>query len=84
MRIYMQLPSIDNKPPRFYHLMLQQDMLDGWTLVKEWGVQGSPGRVKKDHHESHEQALSAMIFARDRQHGRGYRTVFSQGEEQPE
>jgi hypothetical protein len=37
MRIYMQIPPSDAGPPRFYHLHLQEDLLEGWTPVREWG-----------------------------------------------
>lgn len=80
MRIYMQLPPMDDKPPRFYHLLLQEDLLEGWTLVRESGYQGSPGRVRRDHFASREQATEALMQARDAQLRRGYRIVFAQGE----
>ena len=80
MRIYMQMPPMEDKPPRFYHLMLQEDLIEGWTLVRESGYQGSPGRVRKDHFGTREQALEALMQARDAQLKRGYRVVFAQGE----
>ena len=48
MRIYMQIPPSDAGPPKFYHLHLQEDLLEGWTLVREWGYQGAGGRLKPD------------------------------------
>jgi len=80
MRIYMQMPPMEDKPPRFYHLLLQEDLLEGWTLVRESGYQGSPGRVRRDHFDSREQALEALTQVRDAQIKRGYRVVFAQGE----
>lgn len=80
MHIYMQNMGVDNKSPRFYHLMLQKDLLEGWTLIREWGIQGSPGRVKRDHHQSREAALSALISVRNAQLRRGFHVVFTQGE----
>ena len=81
MHIYMQNIAIDRISPRFYHLMLQKDLLEGWTVIREWGAQGSPGRVRRDQHMSREDAISALMDFRDAQLRRGFRVVFSQGEE---
>ena len=81
MHIYMQNITADKKSPRFYNLMLQKDLLEGWTLIREWGPQGSPGRVKHDHHLTQEDAISALINVRDTQLRRGFQVVFTQGEE---
>ena len=43
MRIYMQTPVGEDAAPRYYHLHLQEDLLEGWTLVRESGRQGSSG-----------------------------------------
>jgi predicted DNA-binding WGR domain protein len=81
MHIYMQNIAADKKIPRFYHLLLQKDLLEGWTLIREWGAQGSPGRVKRDHHLTREDAIAALISVRDAQLRRGFQVVFAQGEE---
>lgn len=83
MRIYMQTPVTDERPPRFYQLFLQSDLLDGWTLVREWGSQGSPGRVVREHFDTREAAEEALMRHRDTQIGRGYRVVFAKGEGLP-
>ncbi len=31
---------------RFYAVSIQADLLAGWSLVREWGRIGRPGRVK--------------------------------------
>ncbi len=80
MRIYMQTPASPDRPPRYYHLHLQQDLLEGWNLVKEWGFQGASGRVVREHFDSREQALQAMLKVRDYQIQRGYQVMFAQGE----
>lgn len=79
MRIYMQTPAIDNKPPRFYHLHLQEDLLEGWTLITETGYQGASGRVKKTYFSHRDDAVDTLIRMRDLQSTKGYRTVFSEG-----
>lgn len=81
MRIYMQTPVTDDRPPRFYQLCLQQDLLEGWTLVREWGVQGNAGRVAREHFATLEAADAALMRWRDIQIGRGYRIVFARGQE---
>ncbi len=83
MRIYMQTPALDERPPRYYQVMLQPDLLGGWTLVREWGAQGASGRVKRAHFESFEEASQALERVRDEQIRRGYRIVFAQGQERP-
>ncbi len=84
MRIYLQTPISDDKPPRYYHLFLQEDLLGGWSLVKEWGFQGASGRLQREHFETREQALDALIASRDLQLQRGYRVMFFQGEGAPQ
>ena len=76
----MQTPPAGDKPPRFYHLHLQEDLLEGWTLVKESGYQGSPGKVSREYYEHREEALDALLRNRDRQINRGFRIVFAEGE----
>lgn len=84
MRVYMQMPALEDKPPRFYHLFIQKDLLEGWQLVKEWGFQGSSGRVKREFYTSRDAAEAALIAGRDAQVQRGYRVVFVQGQQPDE
>ncbi len=81
MRIYMQVPGSDGRAPRFYHLHLQEDLMGGWTLVREWGFQGSGGRLLKTHFPDLDSAQQALMQVRDEQVRRGYRVVFIQGQE---
>ena len=78
MRIYMQIPPQGDKAPRFYHLHLQEDLLEGWTLIREWGYQGAAGRIKKEHFAEHDSAEAALLQSRDEQLKRGYQVVFIQ------
>lgn len=80
MHIYMQNVATDKNSPRFYHVMLQKDLLEGWTLIREWGAQGSPGRVRRDHHMTWNDAVSALNKVRDAQIRRGFQIMFTQGE----
>ncbi|HID48400.1 MAG TPA: WGR domain-containing protein [Chromatiales bacterium] len=83
MRVYMQIPALDGKPPRFYQLALQQDLLSGWNLIREWGQQGQAGRIKRDHFPDRESALDALLRVRDIQIKRGYQVVFLKGMDKP-
>jgi len=78
MRIYMQIPPQDDKAPRFYHLHLQEDLLGGWSLIREWGYQGARGRVVREYFTDRESAEAALVRIRDEQLKRGYRVVFIQ------
>jgi predicted DNA-binding WGR domain protein len=81
MRIYLQLPGdIDHRVTRYYQLILQQDLLSGWTLIREWGQQGASGRVKSENFATRDEAEVALMAARDAQIDKGYRIVFAQGE----
>jgi predicted DNA-binding WGR domain protein len=76
MRIYMQIPPEGDKAPRFYHLHLQEDLIDGWSLIREWGYQGARGRVIREHYPDRDSAMDALLRVRDEQLDRGYRIVF--------
>ncbi|MBI5450181.1 MAG: WGR domain-containing protein [Gammaproteobacteria bacterium] len=82
MHIYMQIAAAPDKAPRFYNLLLQQDLLGGWSLIREWGQQGRAGRVIREHFTEREAAETALIDARDIQLKKGFRVVFVQGEGQ--
>ena len=79
MRIYMQTLYSAEQPLRFYHLHLQPDLLGGWTLIRESGLQGRKGQVKKEYFESRSEAERSLIDRRDVQIKRGYRVVFREG-----
>ena len=80
MRIYLQTQPAPEHPPRFYHLFLQKDLINGWSLVRESGRQGGSGRVTKKHFDDRDAAMTALIAARDSQLKRGFRVVFVKGD----
>ena len=80
MRIYMQTQATPDQPLKFYQLQLQQDLLSGWSLVRESGFQGSRGRVYREFFDQREEAEQALIKRRDMQLKKGYRIVFREGE----
>jgi len=78
------LQSLENiGAPRFCQLILQKDLLGGWSLVIETGNQGSPGRVKRTHYENRQDAEHALQVYRDKQLGKGFRVVYVEGQSQP-
>lgn len=81
MRVYMQLIPMDtDRAPRFVDLHLQEDLLEGWTLIKETGYQGSAGKITHHHYATQESAVDALMVERDKRTAKGYRTVFIQGQ----
>ena len=64
---------------RFCHLLLQQDLLGGWTLVRESGRQGGGGRARREHFATRDAAEAALTRERDQHARRGYRVVFAEG-----
>lgn len=83
MRIYLQAPVSGDRPPRYYQLFLQEDLLGGWSLLRQWGYHGAKPTVQREYHECREEAEQAMTRYRDAQLKRGFRVVFVQGEEAP-
>jgi predicted DNA-binding WGR domain protein len=79
VRIYMQTSPSPDAPLRFCHLLLQQDLLGGWTLVREAGRQGGSGRVRREHFATRDEAEAALIRERDQHGRRGFRVVFAEG-----
>jgi predicted DNA-binding WGR domain protein len=83
MRIYLQTQPAETGVIRFVHLILQEDLIGGWTLIRESGKQGSPGAIKREHFENQEAALETMLKWRDKDINRGYSVAFVQGAKQP-
>ena len=57
---------------RFYALRVVPDLLGGWTLVREWGRVGSPGRVRVDAFATEDAAVAELERLARRKRGRGY------------
>jgi predicted DNA-binding WGR domain protein len=58
---------------RFYAVSLQADLLDGWSVVREWGRIGRAGRVRVDLHGALTPARVAADRLTTQKRGRGYR-----------
>ncbi|HOV56588.1 MAG TPA: WGR domain-containing protein [Rhodanobacteraceae bacterium] len=83
MRLFMQTKPQTSDAPKFYQLVLQQDLLGGWTLYREWGQQGGRSSSKREVYLERDDALAAFEQARDAQIKRGFHVMFSQGLEPP-
>ncbi len=79
----MQTQPNADEAPRYYQLVLQQDLLGGWTLYREWGQTGGRTSSKREVYLERDAALTAFEQARDAQVKRGFRVMFSQGLEGP-
>ncbi|MCE7031888.1 WGR domain-containing protein [Lysobacter sp. GX 14042] len=83
MRLLMQQRPEGDEAPRFVQLMLEPDLLGGWTLVRESGVIGGRSQLRRQQFLERESAFAAFEKARDQQVGRGFQVVFSQGSGAP-
>jgi len=72
-----------NEAPRYYHLIRQQDLLGGWSLLREWGQTGGRATLKREFFEQRDRAESAMMEMRDQQLRKGFQVMFCQGIEAP-
>ena len=83
MRLLLQQRPNGHDAPRFVQLMLQPDLLGGWTLVRETGQIGGRTTLRREQFLDRESALQAMEQARDQQIKRGFQLMFAQGMDAP-
>ena len=84
MRLYLQTaPDHAESPPRYVQITLEQDLLGGWTLYRESGVQGGRATLKREQFLERDGAMAAFEKARDVQLKRGFHVMFTQGQERP-
>ena len=81
MRIFMQTTPEPGMTPRFYQLILHQDLLGGWSLIRQWGRTGSRANARREHFSNLAQAQEALQHHRDIQVSKGFRVMFVQGSE---
>lgn len=79
MRLFMQTQPVASETPKFYQIDLEQDLLGGWTLSREWGQQGGRSSRKRELYLERDEALAAFESARDSQLRRGFQIMFSRG-----
>ena len=83
MRLLLQQRPEGREAPRFVQLMLQPDLLGGWTLVRESGQIGGRSTLRREQFLDHASALAALEQARDQQLKRGFQLMFVQGTDAP-
>lgn len=83
MRIYMQAKPGPAEAPKYFLFVLQQDLLGGWTLIKESGQQGGKIALKREQFLDLETAQAALTSARDQQLKKGFQVMFAEGEDAP-
>jgi predicted DNA-binding WGR domain protein len=83
MRLFMQTQPTGSDAPRYYQIVLQQDLLGGWMLFREWGQQGAHASSKRETFLERGAALAAFEHARDAQLKRGFQVMFAQGFDGP-
>lgn len=83
MRVLMQQPPHAQEPPRFVSISLQQDLLGGWTLLKESGLIGGKSQLKREQFLDTEPAIEAFEKARAAHFKKGFQVVFVQGVAEP-
>ena len=57
---------------RFYVMHLAPTLFGDWSLLREWGRSGSPGRVRCDTFDSEQQARDAARRIRRTRERHGY------------
>ena len=83
MRVFMQTTPGVEGPPRFYELILQEDLLGGWSLIRQWGRTGTRGTHNKEHFTDQCAAQQALVEHRDRQLDKGFAIMFIHGSSSP-
>jgi hypothetical protein len=83
MRVFLQQRPAGDEPPRFVQLMLQPDLLGGWTLVRESGQVGGRSQLRREQYLDQPSAVAAFEQARDLQLKRGFQLTYSEGAAAP-
>lgn len=83
MRVLMQQPAKGLEAPRYVSISLQQDLLGGWTLVRETGHIGGKSQLKREQILDTELAIQAFEAARAVHSRKGFQVVFIQGATEP-
>jgi predicted DNA-binding WGR domain protein len=83
MRLFLQQPPLAGEAPKYVNLILEQDLLGGWSLLRETGQPGGRSQLKREQFLDRDQALAAFEKARDQQVKKGFRVMFAAGAEAP-
>ena len=71
---HLFLASVDpgRNRARFYALSIERNLFGEWSLVRQWGRIGRPGRLRSDLHPSPGAALNALSALARQKRRRGY------------
>lgn len=83
MRLLLQQRPDGREAPRFVQLMLEADLLGGWTLIRESGQIGGRSQLRREQYLDQASAQAAIAIARDAQLKKGFQLMFAQGSEAP-
>lgn len=83
MRLFLQQRPAAGETPRFVQLVLQQDLLGGWTLLREAGLLGGKSQLRREQFLERDAAIAAFEKARDQQVGKGFQIMFAHGDDAP-
>jgi predicted DNA-binding WGR domain protein len=83
MRLLLQQRPEGREAPRFVQLMLQPDLLGGWTLLRESGLIGGRSQVRREQFLDQASALKALEQARDLQLKKGFQLMYAKGSDAP-
>ena len=79
MRLLLQQRPVAGESPKYVQLILQQDLLGGWLLLRESGQTGGKATLRREQFLDQDSAVLALERARDSQIKRGFQLVFAQG-----
>ncbi|HWR95271.1 MAG TPA: WGR domain-containing protein [Arenimonas sp.] len=83
MRVLMQQPPQGQESPRYVSISLQQDLLGGWTLLRESGLIGGKSQLKREQFLETDSAIEAFEKARAAHAKKGFQVMFIQGVAEP-
>ena len=83
MRLLLQQRPPAGEAAKYVQLTLQQDLLGGWTLLREMGQIGGKSQLRREQYLERAAALTAFEAARDAQVRKGFLVMFAQGADAP-
>jgi len=83
MRMLLQQRPEGREAPKFVQLMLERDLLGGWSLVRESGQIGGRSQLRREQFTDQDSATAAFEHARDLQLRKGFQVMYSQGADAP-
>ena len=79
MRLLLQQRPDGREAPRFVQLMLERDLLGGWSLVRESGLIGGRSQLRREQFPDQAAATAAFEHARDLQLRKGFQVMYAPG-----